>query len=89
MLFYTVMKPLVQVALRIFFRRIEVRHPERLLAVITIPVSPHECNSAATMLDLPVAASIIKLKYVFSCCCSISIPARFRAGTFVHYAPPT
>ena len=30
MLFYTVMKPLVQVALRIFFRRIEVRHPERL-----------------------------------------------------------
>jgi len=30
MLFYTVMKPLVQVALRVFFRRIEVRHPERL-----------------------------------------------------------
>ena len=30
MLFYTVMKPLVQVALRIFFRRIEVRHRERL-----------------------------------------------------------
>ncbi len=31
MLFYTVMKPLVQVALRVFFRRIEVRHAERLL----------------------------------------------------------
>jgi 1-acyl-sn-glycerol-3-phosphate acyltransferase len=30
MLFYTVMKPLVQVALRVFFRRIEVRRPERL-----------------------------------------------------------
>ena len=30
MLFYTVMKPLVQVALRVFFRRIEVRHAERL-----------------------------------------------------------
>ncbi|MDB5236133.1 MAG: hypothetical protein JWR44_3126 [Hymenobacter sp.] len=30
MLFYTVMKPLVQVALRVFFRRIEVRHVERL-----------------------------------------------------------
>ena len=30
MLFYTVMKPLVQVALRVFFRRIEVRHRERL-----------------------------------------------------------
>ena len=30
MLFYAVMKPLVQVALRVFFRRIEVRHPERL-----------------------------------------------------------
>ncbi|MBC6991799.1 lysophospholipid acyltransferase family protein [Hymenobacter sp. BT491] len=30
MLFYTVMKPLVQVALRVFFRRLEIRHPERL-----------------------------------------------------------
>ncbi|MBD2723763.1 lysophospholipid acyltransferase family protein [Hymenobacter armeniacus] len=30
MLFYTVMKPLVQVALRVFFRRMEVRHRERL-----------------------------------------------------------
>ena len=30
MLFYTVMKPLVQVALRVFFRRIEVRHAERM-----------------------------------------------------------
>ena len=30
MFFYTVMKPLVQVALRVFFRRIEVRHPERM-----------------------------------------------------------
>ena len=30
MLFYTVIKPLVQVALRVFFRRIEVRHRERL-----------------------------------------------------------
>lgn len=30
MLFYSVMKPLVQVALRVFFRRIEVRHRERL-----------------------------------------------------------
>jgi len=30
MLFYTVIKPFVQVALRVFFRRIEVRHRERL-----------------------------------------------------------
>ncbi|MGI4833815.1 MAG: lysophospholipid acyltransferase family protein [Janthinobacterium lividum] len=30
MLFYTVMKPLVSVGLRIFFRRYEVRHPDRL-----------------------------------------------------------
>jgi glycerol-3-phosphate O-acyltransferase/dihydroxyacetone phosphate acyltransferase len=30
MLFYTVVKPLVQVALRVFFRRIEIRHRERL-----------------------------------------------------------
>jgi len=30
MLFYTVVKPLLQVALRVFFRRIEVRHRERL-----------------------------------------------------------
>ena len=30
MLFYTVVKPLVQVALRVFFRRIEVRHRERM-----------------------------------------------------------
>ena len=30
MLFYTVMKPLVQVALRVFFRRIEIRHREHL-----------------------------------------------------------
>ncbi|TGE21271.1 glycerol acyltransferase [Hymenobacter aquaticus] len=30
MLFYTVMKPVVQVALRVFFRRLEIRHHERL-----------------------------------------------------------
>ncbi|MBD2769338.1 1-acyl-sn-glycerol-3-phosphate acyltransferase [Hymenobacter sp. BT664] len=30
MLFYIVVKPLVQVALRVFFRRIEIRHRERL-----------------------------------------------------------
>ncbi|MBG8554354.1 lysophospholipid acyltransferase family protein [Hymenobacter guriensis] len=30
MLFYTVMKPLVQVALRVFFRQLEVRNPKRL-----------------------------------------------------------
>ncbi|MDF7812496.1 1-acyl-sn-glycerol-3-phosphate acyltransferase [Hymenobacter sp. YC55] len=30
MLFYTVMKPLVQVALRVFFRRFEIRHRDRL-----------------------------------------------------------
>ena len=30
MLFYTVMKPLIQVALRVFFRRVEIRHQERL-----------------------------------------------------------
>lgn len=30
MLFYTVMKPLVQVALRVFFRKLEVRNPQRL-----------------------------------------------------------
>jgi glycerol-3-phosphate O-acyltransferase/dihydroxyacetone phosphate acyltransferase len=30
MLFYTLVKPLVQVSLRVFFRHIEIRHPERL-----------------------------------------------------------
>jgi glycerol-3-phosphate O-acyltransferase/dihydroxyacetone phosphate acyltransferase len=30
MLFYTVMKPLVQVALRVFFRRLEIRYRDRL-----------------------------------------------------------
>lgn len=30
MLFYTVMKPVVRLGLRVFFRRLEVRHPERL-----------------------------------------------------------
>ncbi|HEX8428284.1 lysophospholipid acyltransferase family protein [Hymenobacter sp.] len=30
MLFYNVMKPLVQVALRVFFRRLEIRHRDRL-----------------------------------------------------------
>ena len=30
MLFYTVMKPLVTLGLRVFFHRLEVRHPERL-----------------------------------------------------------
>ncbi|GAA4018968.1 hypothetical protein GCM10022408_36130 [Hymenobacter fastidiosus] len=30
MLFFTVMKPVVQVALRVFFRRLEIRHRERL-----------------------------------------------------------
>ena len=30
MLFYTVMKPVVQLALRVFFRRLEIRHRERL-----------------------------------------------------------
>ncbi|MCB2378565.1 lysophospholipid acyltransferase family protein [Hymenobacter sp. BT635] len=30
MLFYTVMKPVVQVALRVFFRRLEIRHRQRL-----------------------------------------------------------
>ena len=30
MLFYTVAKPFLQVALRVFFRRIEIRHRERL-----------------------------------------------------------
>ncbi|TGE26694.1 lysophospholipid acyltransferase family protein [Hymenobacter metallicola] len=30
MLFYTVMKPVVQVALRVFFRRLEIRHHQRL-----------------------------------------------------------
>src|SRR5919107_6083521 len=30
MVFYTVIKPILQVALRVFFRRIEVRHRERL-----------------------------------------------------------
>ena len=32
MLFYNVVKPLVQVSLRIFFRQIEIRHPDRLRA---------------------------------------------------------
>jgi 1-acyl-sn-glycerol-3-phosphate acyltransferase len=31
MLFYTLVKPLVQVALRVFFRRVEIRHRERLV----------------------------------------------------------
>ena len=30
MLFYTIMKPVVRLGLRVFFRRLEVRHPERL-----------------------------------------------------------
>jgi len=30
MLFYTVMKPVVRLGLRVFFRRLEVRHRERL-----------------------------------------------------------
>ncbi len=30
MLFYTFMKPVVRLGLRVFFRRLEVRHPERL-----------------------------------------------------------
>ena len=30
MLFYTVMKPVVRLGLRVFFRRLEVRHRQRL-----------------------------------------------------------
>ena len=53
MLFYTVMKPLVQVALRVFFRRIEVRHPERLRAPGPLLLAGNHPN---TLMDPLLAA---------------------------------
>ncbi|WP_167852123.1 lysophospholipid acyltransferase family protein [Hymenobacter elongatus] len=53
MLFYTVIKPVVQVALRVFFRRMEVRHRERLeLSGPLVMVSNHP----NTLMDPLVAA---------------------------------
>ncbi|RPD49352.1 glycerol acyltransferase [Hymenobacter sediminis] len=53
MLFYTVMKPLVQVALRVFFRRLEVRHPERLRMRGPLLITSNHPN---TLMDPLVAA---------------------------------
>ncbi len=53
MLFYTVMKPLVQVALRVFFRRLEVRHPERLRMPGPLLIASNHPN---TLMDPLVAA---------------------------------
>ncbi|QJX46731.1 hypothetical protein HMJ29_07175 [Hymenobacter taeanensis] len=53
MLFYTVMKPLVQVALRVFFRQLEVRHPERLQMRGPLLITSNHPN---TLMDPLVAA---------------------------------
>ena len=53
MLFYTVMKPLVQVALRVFFRQLEVRHRERLQAPGPLLIASNHPN---TLMDPLVAA---------------------------------
>ncbi|MCA8832934.1 lysophospholipid acyltransferase family protein [Hymenobacter pini] len=53
MLFYTVMKPLVQVALRVFFRQLEVRHPERLQQPGPLLICSNHPN---TLMDPLVAA---------------------------------
>ncbi|MET4107854.1 lysophospholipid acyltransferase family protein [Hymenobacter sp. UYP22] len=53
MLFYTVMKPLVQVALRVFFRKLEVRHPERLQEPGPLLICSNHPN---TLMDPLVAA---------------------------------
>ncbi|SES73728.1 lysophospholipid acyltransferase family protein [Hymenobacter actinosclerus] len=53
MLFYTVMKPLVQVALRVFFRRLEVRHRERLHGAGPLLIASNHPN---TLMDPLVAA---------------------------------
>ncbi|MDU0369970.1 lysophospholipid acyltransferase family protein [Hymenobacter endophyticus] len=53
MLFYTVMKPLVQVALRVFFRKLEVRHPERLQPPGPLLICSNHPN---TLMDPLVAA---------------------------------
>ncbi|WP_262920505.1 1-acyl-sn-glycerol-3-phosphate acyltransferase [Hymenobacter sp. 5516J-16] len=53
MLFYTVMKPLVQVALRVFFRKLEVRHPERLRMRGPLLITSNHPN---TLMDPLVAA---------------------------------
>jgi len=53
MLFYTVMKPLVRLGLRVFFRRLEVRHRERL----RLPGPLMLCgNHPNTLMDPLVAA---------------------------------
>ncbi|UPL49011.1 lysophospholipid acyltransferase family protein [Hymenobacter sublimis] len=53
MLFYTVMKPLVKVALRVFFRKLEVRHPERLRMRGPLLITSNHPN---TLMDPLVAA---------------------------------
>ncbi|MFD2785707.1 lysophospholipid acyltransferase family protein [Hymenobacter rubripertinctus] len=53
MLFYTVMKPLVQVALRVFFRQLEVRHRERLQGPGPLLIASNHPN---TLMDPLVAA---------------------------------
>ncbi|GAB3302024.1 lysophospholipid acyltransferase family protein [Hymenobacter tenuis] len=53
MLFYTVMKPLVQVALRVFFRQLEVRHPKRLQMRGPLLIASNHPN---TLMDPLVAA---------------------------------
>lgn len=53
MLFYTVMKPLVQVALRVFFRKLEVRHRARLQMPGPLLITSSHSN---TLMDPLVAA---------------------------------
>ncbi|NVO85530.1 lysophospholipid acyltransferase family protein [Hymenobacter terrestris] len=53
MLFYNVMKPLVQVALRVFFRRLEVRNRERLQGPGPLLIASNHPN---TLMDPLVAA---------------------------------
>jgi len=54
MLFYTVMKPVVQVALRVFFRRLEIRHRERLDAPGPMMLVSNHPN---TLMDPLIAAA--------------------------------
>ena len=53
MLFYTVMKPLLQVALRVFFRKLEFRHRERLQGAGPLLIASNHPN---TLMDPLVAA---------------------------------
>lgn len=54
MLFYTVMKPLVQVALRVFFRKLEIRHRERLQLPGPLLICSNHPN---TLMDPLIAAA--------------------------------